>query len=235
MDFAPMYRRPTGTLASVMSSLSGGFAQIEAQREPHAAFWDAWNRDALRHDGPLWVVLGDSSSQGIGSEDPTLGWVPQVLERLCNDTGDPWRVVNLSITGAQFSDIVTHELPRIDELRDAGHEAALTSLLAGANNLMAPITWPRAASHLRTVLDHLSQPAVVARVGIDSAGNSAMARTFNRAIESAARDSAIELFWPWSWPARDGMAEDKFHPSPKGYGYMVDVIYPAVRRALQLD
>lgn len=229
-----MHRRPTGPLAKVMSSVSPGFARIEAQRHPHADFWDDWNRNAILADGPLWIALGDSSTQGIGSEDPMLGWVPQVLDQLRSDTGDEWRVINLAITGAQFGDIVTHELPRVDELRSAGHHPALMTLLAGANNLMAPNTWPTAVGSLQTVLDHLAERSVVARVGIDSPANSVMARTFNRAIESVAANKSFELFWPWSWPSRDGMGEDKFHPGPKGYGYMTELIYPAVRRALDL-
>ena len=33
-------------------------------------------------------------------------WVPRVLDLLREHTGDPWRVINLAITGGQFSDIV---------------------------------------------------------------------------------------------------------------------------------
>lgn len=223
-----MHRRSTGALTRVMSIASPAVAAIEAQRDPHADFWDAWNARSVREDGPLWVALGDSSSQGIGSEDPLDSWIPQVLERLRSATGDPWRVVNLAITGAQFGDIVEHQLPRIGELRAAGNEPTLMSHLAGANNLMAPHTWPSAKDDLRTILDTLGARSVVARVGIDSAGNSAMARTFNRSITAAAVDKRFELFWPWSWPSRDGMAGDKFHPSPKGYGYMADIIFPRV-------
>ncbi len=228
MDFAPMPRRSTGALSRTMSKVSDGVARIEAQREPHAVFWDDWNQRAVGEDGPLWLALGDSTSQGIGAADPTNGWIPQVLERLRSSTGDQWRVINLSITGAQFDDIVTHQLPRIGQLADAGHVPALMTHLAGANNLMAPGSWASATSDLEAILDALIPRSVVARVGVHHAGNSMMARKFNRIIEDHASAKDFELFWPWKWPSRDGMGEDKWHPGEKGYGYMADAIFECV-------
>ena len=232
MDFAPMPRRSTGALSRTMSKFSDGVARIEAQREPHAVFWDNWNQRAVREDGPLWVALGDSTSQGIGAEDPLDGWIPQVLDRLRMATNEPWRVVNLGITGAQFSDVVEHQIPRLQTLAHGGQTPALMSFLAGANNLMAPATWPSATDDLQTILDALIPRSVVAQVGVHHAGNSAMARKFNRAIKAAAKEKDFELFWPWKWPSRDGMGEDKWHPGPKGYGYMADAIFDRVQAAV---
>jgi len=227
-----MPRRATGTLTRTFSQFSPAVARIDAQREPHAQFWDDWNQDAIAADGPLWIALGDSSSQGIGVSDPSDSWIPKVLERLCSSTGDAWRVINLSITGAQFSDIVTMQLPRIDQLESEGHVPALMTHLAGANNLMAPPSWPTAHKDLRSILDALQPGSVVARVGVHHAANTLMARSFNRTIERASTKKAFELFWPWKWPSLDGMGEDRWHPGPKGYGYMTDIIFEHVQASL---
>lgn len=227
-----MPRRETGALTRVVSQLSAKTAAVEAQREPHAQFWDAWNAEAAKADGPLWIVLGDSSSQGIGSADPSQSWVPLVHERLRGHTGDPWRVINLAITGAQFGDIVRHELPRVDQLTDAGHQVDLVTHLAGANNLMAPATWPNASNDLRIIMDAIPPRSVVARVGVHHAANTLMARHFNRIIEASAREKQFELFWPWKWPSLDGMGDDKWHPGPKGYGYMADILFDRVTASL---
>jgi lysophospholipase L1-like esterase len=232
MHFAPMPRRNTGVLTSSLSKVSSAVQRIEAQREPHAEFWDAWNQAAFNTDGPLWVAIGDSTSQGIGAVDPLDGWIPQVLERLRASTGDPWRVINLSMTGAQFSDIANVQLPRLSELMDAGNTAALTTHVAGANNLMAPNTWPSALGDLRTILDALPEHSVVARVGVSSPFNSLLARRFTRAIERTGEDKSFQLFWPWDWPSRYGMREDRWHPGPKGYGYMADAILPKIIASL---
>lgn len=215
--------------------MSTKVAMVEAQREPHAQFWDEWNAEAAAAQGPLWIALGDSTSQGIGSPDPLKSWIPLVLDRLKIATGDPWRVINLGITGAQFRDIVDYQLPRIDQLQADGHEPQIMSFLAGANNLMAAGTWPQATDELTTILDAMTPRSVVARVGVHHAGNSLMARKFNRTIEAIAAEKEFELFWPWKWPSRDGMGDDKWHPGPKGYGYMADIIATRVSAALGLD
>ena len=227
-----MPRRNTGVLTRVMSQLSDSVTEIEAQREPHAVFWDEWNQRAVNEDGPLWIALGDSSSQGIGAKDPLDGWIPQVLERMSSTTGDPWRVVNLAVTGAQFSDIVAHQLPRIRELASAGQTPKLMTFLAGANNLMAPNTWLGARGDLQNILDALAPRSVVARVGVHHAANTIMARRLNKVIEAAASEKDFELFWPWKWPSLDGMGADKWHPGEKGYGYMTDIIFERIIASL---
>lgn len=234
MDFAPMPRRETGALSQLARKASAGVDRIEAMREPHAAFWDEWNLAALDTSGPLWIALGDSSSQGIGVSDPMQSWVPLILERLRSKSGEPWRVINLSITGGQYSDIIEHQLPRIEQLQSAGHTPALCTLIAGANNLMSPASWRGANGELKHILEAMPDPAVVARVGISSPLNSLMARRFTGTIERISQDRGFQNFWPWDWPSRDGMAEDKFHPNAAGYGYMVDIIWEPMRAALDL-
>jgi len=227
-----MPRRRTGFLSRTISKTSASVERIELQREPHAQFWDAWNVEASRADGPLWVALGDSTSQGIGSADPTQSWIPLVLDRLRDTSGDPWRVINLGITGAQLGDIVEHQLPRLQDLRDAGEHSQLVTHLAGANNLLAPATWPRTLRDLRTILDAIPDRSVVARVGVSSPSNGLMARRINRTIEQEANQRPFHLFWPWSWPSKDGIGDDKWHPGPKGYSYMADLIFEQVQNSL---
>ena len=203
-------------------------------REPHADFWDEWNRTAAAETGPLWVAVGDSSTQGIGTPDPMDSWVPRVLDLLRERTGNPWRVINLSITGGQFSDIVKHELPRLAELRAVGAEPDLCTMIAGANNIMAPATWLNARSELETILRALPDRSVVARVGVSSPLNTVMARRFTGTIERIGTRRDFELFWPWDWPSLDGMAEDKFHPNKTGYSYMTDIIWPKIQAAIAI-
>lgn len=230
-----MPRRRAGLLTRSLAAVSEAVREIENQREPHAAFWDDWNARAVGEDGPLWVALGDSTSQGIGAGDPNEGWVPQMVARLRGHTGENWRVINLSITGAQFRDIADIQVPRLRELEAAGQRPRLVTHLAGANDLLAPATWARTAGTLRRVLHALPDDAVVARVGTSSPFNGLMARMITRIIEDHARHRPFHLFWPWAWPNRDGLAADRWHPGPKGYAYMVDLIWEPIGRALRLD
>ncbi len=229
-----MPRRRQGLLSTVLAQFSDGVADIAAQREPHARFWDAWNAEAIAADGPLWIALGDSSSQGVGVPDPMDSWVPLMVERLRAKTGEPWRVINLSITGAQYGDITTWQLERVEALHADGQKPELMSLIAGANNLMAPNSWPQAFGHLDRILTSLpAGRSVVARVSVSNPINAKVARRFNDQIEQAAIDKDFHLFWPWDWPSWDGLAADKWHPGPKGYGYMIDLIWPCIEKVLE--
>lgn len=226
-----MPRRETGVLTRVISQFSADVRAIEGTRAPHAQFWDEWNTVEIDKHGPLWVALGDSTSQGIGATDPNDSWVMRTLRWLRSDIDPHWRLINLSITGAQFGDIVEHQLPRLASL-STDADPQLVTLLAGANNLMAPGSWPRTLTDLRTILDVIPERSVVARVGVSSMFNSVLARRINAQIESFANAKDLKLFWPWAWPSRDGLAADKWHPSDVGYRYLADLARPWIAEAV---
>ena len=61
------------------------FARSYGQVEQYAAEWRAHNAEALRQDGPLWLVLGDSAAQAVGASSRATDYVGVVLERLRTD------------------------------------------------------------------------------------------------------------------------------------------------------
>jgi len=111
----------TRTQAAQVSGLRAGpFGRwadgVTAMREDCMAFaahWRAHNDQVLDADGPLWVVLGDSTAQGLGAPGPEGGYVGQVLADLRQRTGQPWRVLNLSVSGALARDVLHDQLPRL--------------------------------------------------------------------------------------------------------------------------
>ena len=88
-------------------------------------------------EGPLWVVLGDSASQGIGASTPFDGWVGQVQQRSGAD-GPPWRVVNLSVSGARVHDVLDEQLPRLYRL---GQPVDLVTCAIGGNDMYRSTSW----------------------------------------------------------------------------------------------
>ena len=58
------------------------------------------------------MVLGDSTGQGLGAPSPEGGYVGQALAELRLRTGLPWRVLNLSVSGA-LSATAAHPTPRL--------------------------------------------------------------------------------------------------------------------------
>ena len=65
---------------------------------------------------PLWVVLGDSTAQGVGASSPLNGYVGQVMSALAAKSSRPWRVLNLSRSGAQTWQVIDQQLPVLEEL-----------------------------------------------------------------------------------------------------------------------
>ncbi len=228
-----MPRRRPGLLTRALSPVFDGIRSVEASRESHASFWDDWNRAAAAEDGPLWVALGDSTSQGIGAPYPEDGWIPRMIERLRSETSDPWRVINLSITGAKLGDIESLQLPRLDELVSAGHQPGLVTHLAGANDMMSLPQPLRLPATLKRILRALPDHSVIGRIGVASPINSLMASHLTGMIEDQAEQRPFHLFWPWDWPSRDGVGADRWHPGPKGYSYMTDLIWEPVQQAIR--
>ena len=101
--------------------------------EPRAVYWDQWNKTNLSADGPLWVALGDSVTQGIGSSNPQTSYVHIILERLRMRTGKDWRLINLSMSGGRFLDVVERQLPIIEDYQ---LQPSLVTTIIGSNDLM---------------------------------------------------------------------------------------------------
>src|SRR3984885_7835917 len=107
-----------------------GVIELREDCATFASHWDAHNDQALAESGPLWVVLGDSTAQGLGAPSPMGGYVGQVLAGLRQRTGERWRVLNLSLSGALIRDVQRDQLPRIP----AG--AGLVTCGIGANDIL---------------------------------------------------------------------------------------------------
>jgi acyl-CoA thioesterase I len=110
-------RNPAADLSGLRTGRFGRWADgVIALREDcvaYASHWNAHNDQILAESGPLWVVLGDSTAQGLGAPTPMGGYVGQVLAGLRLQTGQRWRVLNLSLSGALIRDVLRDQLPRL--------------------------------------------------------------------------------------------------------------------------
>jgi len=195
-----------------------GIVEVRAQTRPYAAAWRSANAEALRGDGPLWVALGDSMSQGIGAHSIDGGWVRQLHARL-RRAGSPLRVVNLSVTGARLGDVLDRQ---VSQLAGFGENVALVTVLAGANDMMSRDRRqhvPGAMAQLlatlppgRTVVATLPQRHVAARAA-------------NVLLEAVARRGTISLADLRGMTLRSlagTLAADLFHPNERGYAHLAD-------------
>jgi len=233
----------TRTQAAEVSGLRAGpFGRwadgVTAMREDCAAFarhWQAHNDEVLDSLGslggsrglsspgpaePLWVVLGDSTAQGLGAHSPDGGYVGQVLAELRRQTGLPWRVLNLSVSGSLTRDVLRAQLPAM-----AAH-ADLVTCGIGINDIL--YTSPaKLFADLRTLIAALPDQTVLLDLPLPAGCWGFLGRAsvpyvtrINRTIHQAAAarglpvaEVSAHFLPPWSGK----FAPDCFHPSQDGY------------------
>lgn len=172
---------------------------------------------------PLWVVLGDSTAQGLGAPTPAGGYVGQTLRALRQRTGQQWRVVNLSVSGALIRDVLSSQLPKIGTLPVT---PSLVTCGVGANDIFysAPA---KLFGDLRTLMAELPDETVVLDLplpfgvwGVFGRCGVPYVTRINRVIHEAAALRGLPVaqvsanFTP-PWPGK--FSADNFHPSVDGY------------------
>lgn len=218
----------TRTPVADLSGLRGGWLGqwtdgVVAMRGDCVAFashWELHNDRIAAESGPLWVVLGDSTAQGLGAPGPESGYVGQVLAELRQRTGQRWRVLNLSTSGALIRDVMQYQLPRLPAAPD------LVTCGIGANDIL--YTAPsRLFADLRTLIAAVPEQTVVLDLPLPGGLWGVLGRftvpyvaRVNRTIHQAAQARGLpvaEVSTHFRPPWCGKFASDYFHPSQVGY------------------
>jgi lysophospholipase L1-like esterase len=224
------YAEVSGLRACKFGRWTDGVTAMREDCVAFAAYWHAHNERVLHdleHDletgtkpGPLWVALGDSTAQGLGAPGPRDGYVGQALQQLRRRTGEHWRVLNLSVSGALIRDVLGEQIPKLPE------EPALVTCGVGANDILytAPgklfsdLRALIAAVPERTVMLDLPLPAgfwwIVGRMSVP------YITRINRVIYESAKDRGLpvaEVSAQFVPPWIGKFSCDSFHPSQDGY------------------
>ncbi|MGN6521707.1 MAG: SGNH/GDSL hydrolase family protein [Actinomycetes bacterium] len=218
------------------------------QMNDYAARWDASNREALASEGPLWVVLGDSTGQGVGASRYDAGWVGQVRDALAagaatrpgpradagGSTSDPElrtplssppRVLNLSQSGARLVDAVESQWPEVGRL---GVQPALVTAVIGANDL-THTSVSLMLQGVATLARTLPAGAVIAT--LPRGWHERKALVVNEGIRQVAADCGLRVADLWQVtgaPWRGYFAEDRFHPNDRGYARWAQAVLVAL-------
>jgi acyl-CoA thioesterase-1 len=217
-------RNPAADVSGLRTGRLGRWADgVIALRGDCATFashWDAHNHRVLTENGPLWVVLGDSTAQGLGAPSPMGGYVGQVLADLQRRTRQRWRVLNLSLSGALIRDVLRDQLPRLPAAPD------LVTCGIGANDILysAPA---KLFADLRTLIDAVPDETVLLDLplptgiwGIIGRASVPYVTRINQTIHQAAsarRLPVAEVSAHFRPPWTGKFASDCFHPSQDGY------------------
>ena len=223
------YAEFTGIRAGKLGRWTDGVATLRADRRTYASYWAAHN-DRVRQErandenaakDPLWVALGDSTAQGLGAPGPNGGYVGQALTQLRRNTGQHWRVINLSVSGALTRDVLAEQIPLL-----ACERPDLVTCGAGVNDIMysAPA---KLFSDLRALLaavpDNtvlLDLPLLTGFWGIVGRMSVPYISRMNRVIREVAlqRDLPVaEISTHFTPPWAGKFSCDNFHPSQDGY------------------
>lgn len=196
-----------------------GVRRIHAQVQPYARLWDDANTAALAAGGPLWVVLGDSTAQGIGAPSYDQGYVGQLRMRLDAERphpGGPWRIFNWSRSGARTADLIETQLPRLDVLRQELTPDLITVAIGANDVYKSPID--QLVRELRVVISRLPEGTVIAT--IPQGLRPRKAQVANEVIRNEAPAAGLVVADVWARtgpPWRGKFASDQFHPGPLGY------------------
>jgi len=210
----------SGLRAGPFGRWADGVTAMRADCVAFACHWQAHNEQVLQAPGPLWVVLGDSTAQGLGAPTPDGGYVGQVIEVLRRRTGLPWRVLNLSVSGSLIRDVLIHQLPLLPASADLVTCGIGVNdiLYTGPGKLFADLRVLLAAVPDDTVMLDLPVPAGYAGL-LGRASRPYVAR-INRTLHEAAAARGLPVaevsahFLP-PWTGK--FASDCFHPSQDGY------------------
>ena len=217
-------------LGRVVRVLHPGVRRVHAQVARYAAEWEEANGAALGGAGPLWVVLGDSTAQGIGAPSRAEGYVGQLLRALDDGAERPWRVVKLSRSGARCADVLDRQLPALEAL---SARPDLVTCAIGANDVVRRTPVADLEDRLRRIIARLPRRAVIATVpqGLHPARTEAA----NRVIREEAPAAGLLVADVWARtgpPWRGKLAPDGFHPGALGYAdwaaSFADVLRPAL-------
>ena len=202
-------------LGRLVRLLHPGVRQVHAQVARYAAEWERANGTALDGAGPLWVVLGDSTAQGIGAPAWSEGYVGQLLRGLDEGAERPWRVVNLSRSGARAVDVLDRQLPALEAM---SVPPDLVTCAIGANDIVRRTPPGQLEDLLRRIMDRLPEGAIIAT--LPQGLSRERTESANRVIREQAPAAGLLVADVWSRtgpPWHGKFAADGFHPGALGY------------------
>jgi acyl-CoA thioesterase-1 len=222
------YAEAWGIRNGKLGHWTDGVAAMRQDCVEFAAYWDSHNERVLREleqdptpdPAPLWVALGDSTAQGLGAPGPRGGYVGQTLQHLRRSTGQPWRVLNLSVSGALIRDVLAEQLPQLPAA------PALVTCGIGANDILysAPA---KLFGDMRALLAKVPDGTVMLDLPLLAGFWWIVGRMsvpyitrINRVIYDVARErdlpvAAISQQFTPPWTGK--FSCDSFHPSQDGY------------------
>jgi acyl-CoA thioesterase-1 len=202
-------------------------ARINLTLPVNSAFWRARQK---KEGELLYVVVGDSTAQGIGASKPNRGYVQIVADRLAAETGRTVRTINLSVAGARLRDALAIQVPKL-----AGLKPDLLTVAIGANDV-ASFTKKRFTAEVDELFAQLPNTAIVADLPcFHIPQRERIVAVANRILRATAERHGLGVVPLHAVTKRQGIvravyqaAGDLFHPNDRGYVVWASAFLPAV-------
>ena len=167
----------------------------------------------------IYLALGDSVAQGIGASSPQKSYVGQIAQHIEKTTGRKVHIINISVTGAIASEVVTNQLPRIKNLKPD-----LVTLDIGANDINKKIPAAEFENNFRIILAAIpTKKTIVADLPTFERGpKQETLIAINNMIHPIIAEYGFKLSPIYDFTSATihdwtTYAADFFHPSDKGY------------------
>ena len=190
-----------------------------------------------------FVVLGDSTSAGIGAGGAEHAYPTLLARRLAADAQRRVELTVLGISGARTADVLNDQLPQVAAL-----DPDLVFVGIGANDVTHLTPLDEIREDMAAILDRIEETgADIAVAGAPDMRVSAWHQplrymTYLRGLQVAdaieevarAKDAAVvelaeETGHFFAEEPEAHFSEDEFHPSALGYERWADAIYPVLR------
>lgn len=221
-----------GAIAVIALIALGIFGYIRYQIYSHEQYWKTLASQPIPENALVYVALGDSTAQAIGSPDPMEGYVGQFARKLSEQTNQPVHIVNISKTGAVTKDISKTQLPKI-----AQYNPDIVTLAIGGNDVLNDSEKKVLFDELATIAGQLPPRSLVADLPTFEHGTQRQTGLDSRAYvkELALKHNLIyvpinEATEPKFWDI-DQYAIDFLHPSVKQYTIWADTFWQAYQQS----
>ncbi len=221
-SYSNLSGRPSSQLLKVLARLLPGVKKVENEIAPYAAAWHEHNLAALASTEPLWVVLGDSLSQGVGASSIEQSWVLDAGRQLAT-AGLGYRIINLSVSGATVPDVLERQLPALNGL---GAVPDMVTILVGSNDVIHHDLRVTLLNHYRTLLAAVPPNTFVLLPDRSRGVFAEVARL----VGDNPRGGAVRSVMVH--PTGRLRAEDHFHFNDNGYAQVANDFVAAVLRSV---
>ncbi len=191
----------------------------------------------------MYVALGDSLTAGVGASKRELAYPNQLSQRLANQKGESVELYNFGIPGATAADVVSRELPELENLKGAN----IVTIFIGVNDILNRTPLDQFQSEISQITDvALSHSQHVYLVTIPTIGSRALflppyrlyfgwqTRRYNEASLEALKGKSVTILDLYNFNKQaekenEFYSLDLFHPSDIGYTLWTNFFYGALQ------